>query len=56
MEKPEQPASKTSDNHGKAPQCAEFVKNMREAFGEENVIVSWVKEGEIELGAPIDKQ
>lgn len=41
--------SKTS-NQQKAPLCAEFVKQMREAFGEENVKVLWVREGEVELG------
>jgi len=39
--------SKTSDNHAKAPICAEFVKQMREVFGD--VTVLYVKEGEVEL-------
>lgn len=40
--------AKTS-NHEKAPVCAEFVKKMREIFGD-NVKVLWVKEGDFELG------
>lgn len=39
---------KTS-NHKKAPLCARFVEEMREVFGEENVIVLYVKEGDFEL-------
>lgn len=39
-----------TSNHEKAPVCAEFVKAMREAFGEDQVRVLYVKEGEVELG------
>lgn len=41
-------ADKTS-NHDKAPECAAFVKEMREVFGED-VKVLYVKEGELEIG------
>lgn len=40
---------KTS-NHMKAPQCASFVASLRNVFGNENVQVLYVKEGEVELG------
>lgn len=40
--------SETSENQSKAPQCAEFVRQMREEFGEVKVL--WVKEGDVELG------
>jgi hypothetical protein len=43
-------ASKTSKNHEKAPKSAEFVKQMREAFGADQVIVLYVEEGEVKLG------
>lgn len=43
--------AKTS-NHEKAPQCAAFVKAMREAFGE--VKVTYVSENGFELGAKDD--
>jgi hypothetical protein len=39
-----------SDNHAKAPICAEFVKKMREEFGEDQVKVVYVKEGDFEMG------
>lgn len=39
-------------NHPKAPICAEFVRQMREVFGEDQVRVIYVKEGEVELGEP----
>jgi hypothetical protein len=41
---------KTSSNHGKAPLCAAFVKEMREVFGQDQVKVIYVKEGEVQLG------
>lgn len=43
--------SKTS-NQEKAPNCAAFVKAMREAFGEDQIEVMYVKEGDVELGEP----
>jgi predicted Mrr-cat superfamily restriction endonuclease len=43
--------NKTS-NHEKAPICAEFVKQMREVFGDDQVKVIWVKEGDFEMGKP----
>ena len=46
--------SNPSDNHQKAPICAEFVRQMREVFGED-VKVTYVKEGELTLGEPIDQ-
>lgn len=42
--------AKTS-NHERAPLCAAFVKEMREAFGAGQVTVTYVKEGDFELGA-----
>lgn len=42
-------ASAAEANHKKAPICAKFVEEMREAFGEENVIVLYVKENDFEL-------
>lgn len=44
----------TSDNQAKAPICAAFVKEMREVFGEDQVKVVYVKEGEVLLGEPSD--
>jgi len=41
--------AKTS-NHQKAPICAEFVKQMREVFGQDQVKVTFVKEGSVQLG------
>ena len=41
--------NKTS-NHQAAPICAAFVKEMREVFGEDQVKVRWVREGEVEIG------
>lgn len=41
--------SKTS-NHEKAPICAEFVKQMREVFGQDQVKVTFVREGNVKLG------
>jgi hypothetical protein len=40
--------SKTTTNHEKAPMCAEFVKAMREAFGQ--ITVLYVEEGEVKIG------
>ena len=46
---PSQPTkSKTTTNHEKAPLCAEFVKAMREAFGQ--ITVLYVREGEVKIG------
>jgi len=42
---------KTS-NHAKAPICAAFVEEMRRAFGHDQVMVLWVKEGGFEMGKP----
>ena len=42
--------SHKTSNHEKAPQCAEFVRRMREAFGAENVTVTYVQEGNFKLG------
>lgn len=39
-----------TSNHEKAPECAEFVKEMREVFGADQVRVLYVKEGEFEIG------
>lgn len=39
-----------SDLHARAPKCAEFVKAMRSEFGEDQVRVLYVKEGDLELG------
>ncbi len=44
--------SESSSNQAKAPICAVFVAEMREAFGADEVKVIYVKEGEIELGSP----
>lgn len=41
-----------SSNWSKAPQSAEFVKNMREVFGDVKVL--YVKEGSLELGESTD--
>ncbi len=45
--------NKTSKNHEKAPICAEFVKQMRDLFGQD-VKVLYVEEGEVKLGEPVD--
>lgn len=42
--------NESTSNQAKAPICAAFVKAMREAFGEDQVQVLWVSEGEIVLG------
>jgi hypothetical protein len=34
----------------KAPKCASFVARMRNVFGNAEVKVLWVKEGDVELG------
>ena len=39
-----------SETHAKAPQCARFVTALREVFGEDQVIVLMVNEGEIKFG------
>lgn len=44
------PQASTSSNHAKAPKCAAFVKNMREVFGDVEVL--WVSEGEVVLSEP----
>ena len=41
-----------SSNHAKAPMCAAFVEQMRDVFGEVKVL--WVKEGDFEIGEPLD--
>ena len=43
--------TRRSSNWAKAPLCAEFVKMMREVFGDD-VKVLYVKEGSLELGEP----
>jgi hypothetical protein len=40
----------STSNHMKAPQSASFVAALRNVFGNENVKVLYVKEGEVELG------
>jgi hypothetical protein len=40
----------TSKNHEQAPVCAAFVKDMREVFGADQVVVLYVEEGEVKLG------
>lgn len=45
--------AKTSKaNHERAPQCAEFVKHMREVFGDVKVL--YVKEGDFEIGKRVE--
>jgi hypothetical protein len=39
-----------SENQAKAPKCAEFVAQMREVFGADQIKVLYVKEGKVELG------
>lgn len=46
-------SAKTS-NQSKAPICAVFVEEMRRIFGEDQVTVLWVKEGDFEIGEPFD--
>ena len=45
-------AAKTSkqQNHERAPISAEFVRQMREVFGEDQVTVIYVREGSFKLG------
>jgi hypothetical protein len=38
----------TSENQAKAPICAEFVKLMREVFGEVKVL--YVEENDVKIG------
>ena len=44
-----------SDNHAKAPICAEFVKQMREVFGDD-VKVVYVEENGLKMGEPISDE
>lgn len=37
-------------NQDRAPQCAAFVAAMREVFGEDQVKVLYVREGDVEMG------
>jgi hypothetical protein len=46
--------SKTS-NQSRAPISAAFVEAMRQEFGEEEVKVMWVREGDISLGEKTDE-
>ena len=39
-----------TSNHMKAPQSASFVASLRNVFGNENVQVLYVKEGDVEIG------
>lgn len=41
--------AKTS-NQEQAPVCAAWVEALRAEFGEDQVKVLWVKEGDVELG------
>ena len=45
----------SASNHERAPHCAAFVKAMREAFGEDQVTVLWVREGDFRLGEKLDE-
>jgi hypothetical protein len=47
MSKPKK--SNISENHERAPICAKFVKEMRDAFGEDQVKVLYVRENGFEL-------
>lgn len=38
-----------SENHARAPVIAAFVKEMRESFGEDQVIVLMVSEGDFKF-------
>jgi hypothetical protein len=40
----------STSNHMKAPQSASFVAALRNVFGNENVKVLYVKEGDVLLG------
>lgn len=46
--------STSEENQAKAPICAAFVKQMREAFGVDQVFVLSVKEGDVRLGEAKD--
>ena len=37
-----------ASNHAKAPLCAKFVEEFRRVFGEDQVILLYVKEGDFE--------
>lgn len=39
-------------NHERAPLSAAFVKAMREAFGDDQVKVVYVREGDVKIGEP----
>jgi hypothetical protein len=43
-----------SSNQAKAPEAAKFVEEMREVFGADQVKVTYVREGNFELGDPPD--
>jgi len=38
------------ENQKRAPICAAFVKAMREAFGQDQVKVTWLQENGLTLG------
>lgn len=40
----------SEENRVQAPICAAFVKEMREVFGADQVIVLMVREGDVRLG------
>jgi hypothetical protein len=40
------------DNRLLMPECSRFIDDMREAFGAENVKVTYASENGIELGKP----
>jgi hypothetical protein len=41
-------------NQERAPQCAAFVEALRTAFGADQVKVLYVREGEVQMGKPIN--
>jgi hypothetical protein len=47
---------KKSSNHAKAPISAAFVKQMREVFGDDQVEVRYVKEGDFELDKRVEHE
>jgi hypothetical protein len=40
----------STSNHMKAPKCASFVAKMRNVFGNAEVKVVYVNEGDVQLG------
>ena len=53
MANPSPPKSTIKSNHERSPICAKFVADHRKVFGQDQVRVIWVREGDFELGTEV---